>query len=197
MGRRTLTLCSIFAFLLTPTTSHAHGEEDHGGDGLDTHHEALEAHLKEKMQDAYDAPVAGLGAASLERGAELYETQCASCHGTQGAGDGPESASYPMAALDLTDATQLDAISDAGLIEVIRAGLTEGGMPAFEQTLSHAEILDVYAHTKTFRATHDDETMSEEAGCSVGSYGHGPEPSWWFGAGLLLVWGRRRKSSWP
>lgn len=137
----------------------------------------------------------GLEGASAERGAEIYEAQCSSCHGAQGAGDGPASASYPMAALDLTYATQLDAISDAGLVEVIRTGLTDSGMPAFEQTLSQDEILDVYVYTKTFRAPPQDETEAEVAGCAVGSPSPGLKPLWWLGAGLLLVWGRRRESS--
>lgn len=194
MGRRELIICSTFAFLIAPATSHAHGDEEHG-DGLDAHHEALKIQLQEELGDAYDAPVEGLEGASAERGAEIYEAQCASCHGAQGAGDGPASASYPMAALDLTYGAQLDAISDAGLVEVIRIGLTDSGMPAFEQTLSQGEILDVYAYTKTFRASRQDEAEVEAAGCAVGGSSPGTKPLLWLGAGLLLVWGRRREPS--
>ncbi len=157
----------VVLLLFSPSLGMAHGEEESEG-ALDAHHQALKVELQAKLGQDYDRPVPGLESVDEGRGASLFEVHCSGCHGSLGAGDGPESASYPMGAMDLTNGEQLGAISDAGLLEVIRSGLPEGGMPAYDETLTDDELLDVYAFTKTLRVEPPSTTtQGGDVACAV------------------------------
>ena len=75
------------------------------------------------------------------RGAELFRTHCASCHGADGRPVLP-------GAPDLSRPTAL-LKPDPALLASIRSG--RGAMPAYQGLLRDREILDIVAHLRTFR----------------------------------------------
>ncbi len=95
-------------------------------------------------------PLAG-DAAAAEAGADVYATNCASCHGDAGAGDGPAgSALDPKpAALNNLGADKSDAylfwrISEGGMMEPYNSS-----MPAFKGVLSEEQIWQTIAFIHT------------------------------------------------
>lgn len=95
--------------------------------------------------------------ASLEEGAKLYKTYCASCHGEQGRGDGPASAGLTPRPPDLTHVTEHHR--DGEVAWKIATG--RGAMPGWKNTLSEKQIWNVVNYLKSIgshggRGSHDD-----------------------------------------
>jgi high-affinity iron transporter len=72
---------------------------------------------------------------SLARGAEVYQTNCASCHGTLGGGDGPAGLGLDPRPADLTNATALADQSPLDYYRRITMGVVGTARPAFELRL--------------------------------------------------------------
>jgi mono/diheme cytochrome c family protein len=79
--------------------------------------------------------------------AEVWRRECASCHGTEGRGDGP---SAPTAMPDLTTAAFHAEREDADLTRAIRMG--QGLMPAFGGRFNETGIQALVAHVRSLRA---------------------------------------------
>jgi len=83
--------------------------------------------------------------ASLERGAELYATHCASCHGDGGMGDGPAGTALDPAAAPVAHTSQM--LGDDYLFWRISEGGTmapfNSAMPPWSATLGEQERWDV------------------------------------------------------
>jgi putative copper export protein/mono/diheme cytochrome c family protein len=81
-------------------------------------------------------------ATSIARGAALYPTNCAACHGAEGRGDGPLASTLPEPPADLT-AEHLWAHSDGELFWWLTDGIKspegEPAMPGFAATLTEEE----------------------------------------------------------
>lgn len=86
----------------------------------------------------YRSPTA-FAATSITRGAMLYPSNCAACHGANGHGDGPLAASLPVPPADLT-ASHLWAHSDGELFWWLANGIEapdgQPAMPGFAHQLS-------------------------------------------------------------
>lgn len=98
------------------------------------------------MKRAWVLAAAALGlapawASDPIRGADLYNSHCASCHGAKGR---PQLPTAP----DLSLPTAL-LKPDLTLLASIRTG--RGAMPAFQGLLRDRDILDIVAHLRTFR----------------------------------------------
>ncbi|HEX7335707.1 MAG TPA: FTR1 family protein [Gemmatimonadales bacterium] len=76
------------------------------------------------------------GAPSLARGAEVYQANCASCHGPLGRGDGPGGVGLDPKPADLSDATLLGDRSPLDYYRRITIGVVGTAMPAYELRLS-------------------------------------------------------------
>ena len=83
--------------------------------------------------------------ASLERGAELFATYCATCHGDGGMGDGPASAALDPAPAPIAHTSQMMGddylfwrVSEGGAMEPFNSG-----MPAWENSLDEQARWDV------------------------------------------------------
>jgi high-affinity iron transporter len=73
---------------------------------------------------------------SLARGAQVYQANCAACHGITGRGDGPAAAGLNPPPANLSDATTLSDRSPLDFYHRITIGVTGTAMPAFEGQLS-------------------------------------------------------------
>ncbi|ADP19923.1 iron permease FTR1 family protein 2 (plasmid) [Achromobacter xylosoxidans A8] len=80
---------------------------------------------------AYPIPVAPKALPDLKRGAALFQAQCASCHGTAGAGDGPLAAKLEPPPIAFTDRERARSRSLMALYQVVSQGVTGTAMPSF------------------------------------------------------------------
>ncbi|HWQ84224.1 MAG TPA: c-type cytochrome [Anaerolineales bacterium] len=78
------------------------------------------------------------GETALARGEELYQANCAVCHGDTGLGDGPNAESLTVSPTNFTDQKGMAAKSTSELAQVIRTGAAPA-MPAFAQ-LSEEDV---------------------------------------------------------
>ncbi len=86
-------------------------------------------------------------AASLARGAELFNINCTACHGISGKGDGPVAAFLRnKKPIDLTGPIGL-SLSDGAIFMTITNG-TPGGMPALNENLTVRERWDVVNYVR-------------------------------------------------
>ncbi len=74
---------------------------------------------------------------SVELGRRIYEVYCAACHGPQGAGDGPATASLAQRPADLR--VHVPMHPDGLLYVWIRDGVPGTAMPAFGDRLTEEE----------------------------------------------------------
>jgi mono/diheme cytochrome c family protein len=98
----------------------------------------------------------------LALGAELYQANCARCHGMGGRGDGPEAVDLPVAPPDLTDQAQMAATSAAQLFQVASEGISPN-MPAFGGQLSEDELwaLTAFLRSLTFKMLDESPVAAE------------------------------------
>jgi mono/diheme cytochrome c family protein len=106
------------------------------------------------------APVAAQAAGDAAKGKTLFETNCASCHGTSGKGDGPVGAALQPPPRDFTKAefkfdTDKDGKpgTDADLMNVITNGAAAYGGNALMAPwghLSEQDRADLIAYVRTF-----------------------------------------------
>jgi mono/diheme cytochrome c family protein len=91
---------------------------------------------------------------AAEAGAEIYEVNCASCHGPEGKGDGPAAAELDPQPASLADAHLMEDMSDGALFwRVSEGGMMEpfnSAMPAWKDTLSEDEIWQVVTYIREF-----------------------------------------------
>ena len=87
------------------------------------------------------------GGSQAERGRAVYESKCARCHGSDGAGR------TRMAEIveppDMTDPAWQRQRSNARMIASVSNGL--GQMPAFKKKLSRQDIAATVAYVRTLR----------------------------------------------
>ncbi|MCS7221958.1 MAG: c-type cytochrome [Anaerolineae bacterium] len=81
----------------------------------------------------------------IDQGRQIYQSQCAICHGDQGKGDGPQA---PPNTPDLTAPEQAFGRSLAQWFEVLTRG--RGDMPSFERTLTEEQRWAVLEYARAF-----------------------------------------------
>ena len=94
---------------------------------------------------------------SVKRGAELFQgTNCWSCHGKEGRGNGPsalsltDSKGYPIAPFDFTSGAQFKCgQSDRDLFRVLMTGLDGTPMPSLMDALKPDQIWDLVHYIQT------------------------------------------------
>ena len=88
--------------------------------------------------------------AAVDRGQQLYETLCATCHGPYGRGDGPLAENLSVRPPDLTLSATLERRSDAELVKLLRYGSGAKHTPmVVSQTLNEDSLRDVVAYLRT------------------------------------------------
>jgi mono/diheme cytochrome c family protein len=88
----------------------------------------------------------GVTPESLASGAQLFEQNCASCHGENGKGDGPQAAGLSIP--NLTDQEFMAGKSAQDFYQAISLGVGEQ-MPAFGEKLSEADIWSLADYTRS------------------------------------------------
>jgi mono/diheme cytochrome c family protein len=87
------------------------------------------------------------------KGKDLFEKNCASCHGAGGKGDGVAAASLNPKPRDLTDKSFMAGLKDDQLVNVIKKGGPAVGksplMPPFGAALKDPDVQDVIAFLRT------------------------------------------------
>ena len=101
---------------------------------------------------AYAGKVSPLAptAQDLERGRDLFQRACASCHGPRGLGDGEAGAALTPAPSNLAWINRRPIATDAYLYWTIAEGGAPIGsaMPPFKEALGETEIWDIIAHLR-------------------------------------------------
>ncbi len=133
---------------------HAGGHMDHMNDVLQT--------LKTELGDKYNQPVPAATKDQLALGKKIFTKSCVTCHGEGGKGDGPAAAAFKKKPADFTDAEHSKFYSDQGRIHIIKKGVKDTPMPAWESMLKEQEILSVHAYIRSLRSS-----------ASVKKQGHG------------------------
>jgi len=90
-------------------------------------------------------------APSLARGAAVYQTTCARCHGALGRGDGADGSGLDPAPTNLADATSLTDVSPLDFYRRITVGTAGTAMPAYESGLSAEDRWAVALYASTLR----------------------------------------------
>ncbi|MDQ2702783.1 MAG: FTR1 family iron permease [Pseudomonadota bacterium] len=103
--------------------------------------ERLARALAAGLLQAYPIPQAPAQAPDLAGAAALYQQSCATCHGANGAGDGPAAAALDPSPIDFTDATRARQRSVFALQQVIEQGLEGTSMVSY----AHLPAADQWA----------------------------------------------------
>jgi mono/diheme cytochrome c family protein len=95
------------------------------------------------------------GGDPLTAGKQIFVQICTPCHGPEGKGDGPASASLNPKPRNLTDATYMASINERYMYELIsRGGIAVGKSPLMpaQPGLATQDINNVIAYVKTLSA---------------------------------------------
>jgi high-affinity iron transporter len=103
-------------------------------DSIDATVKRLTSDLSAKLAVPLDEVPAAVP--SLTRGAEVFQKNCASCHGSLGRGDGPLAKGMDPKPANLSDARALSDQSPLDYYRRISIGVVGTAMPAFETRLS-------------------------------------------------------------
>jgi mono/diheme cytochrome c family protein len=87
-------------------------------------------------------------ASAEQKGASVYKTNCALCHGASGDANTPAGKKFAVPSFHVSDAFKK---SDAELLEFIKAG--KGKMPAWSDVLSDDEVKSVIVYIRTLDKT--------------------------------------------
>jgi high-affinity iron transporter len=87
----------------------------------------------------------------IARGAAIFQTQCASCHGPAGRGDGPAAQGLNPAPADLTDFRRLSDVTPLDFFRRITIGVTGTAMPGYEGRLTADERWAVTLYATSLR----------------------------------------------
>lgn len=93
-------------------------------------------------------------AANLAEAKQNYDTVCATCHGTNGEGDGPGAATLSTPPRKFADCAVMSKISDQTMMDVIKNGGTAAHlspeMQPWGSAFSDAQIKGLIAYIRTF-----------------------------------------------
>ena len=92
--------------------------------------------LSGQLLAEYPVPLAPTGAPNVQRGAGLYAQNCASCHGLNGDGRGPDAAKLDPPPIAFLDASRARERSPFALYQVISQGLDGTSMRGFSELSS-------------------------------------------------------------
>jgi len=86
---------------------------------------------------------------SIAAGKKIYDTQCVSCHGETGKGDGKMAAQVNPKPPDLTDAEWKHGSTDGEIFLVIKDGAKNTAMKPYNSKLTTHQIWDVVNYIRS------------------------------------------------
>lgn len=86
-------------------------------------------------------------------GEEIYQAQCAPCHGDSGKGDGAAAIAFDPKPSNLTDADRMRQLTDDDLMAILKEG--RGGMPGFSAILQPEDLEAVLEYIRSLSAADD------------------------------------------
>jgi mono/diheme cytochrome c family protein len=107
--------------------------------------------LKQELGEKYNKPVSLGTAKQLVQGKEIFIKYCSSCHGIGGKGDGPGAVALQPKPADFTNSEHSSYYSNQGRIYLIKKGVKETAMPAWENILTEEQILSVYVYINSLK----------------------------------------------
>lgn len=142
-------------------------DEDHAGDSMDSMD-----HAHVEAPDEFASlinPFAGDHEA-IEAGDVIFQTNCATCHGPEGRGDGPAAEGLDPKPATLADRTMMNTLTDGYLFwRTSKGGQMEpfnSAMPAWEAGLTEQQRWQVISFLRTLADDNehmdDGEHMDEE-----------------------------------
>ena len=123
----------------------------------------LARNIRATLVNVYGVPVTPKQAPNLQRAAELYQTQCAACHGTGGRGDGPAAATLEPAPTNFHGRERYDERSLLGLYTTITQGVEGTEMAAYQDRLSQQERWALAFYVGSMAVTDDLAEEGKEA----------------------------------
>jgi mono/diheme cytochrome c family protein len=96
------------------------------------------------------------GGDPIAAGKQIFQQICVACHGPEGKGDGPASASLNPKPRNLTDAEYMAPLNDRYLFEIVsRGGIAVGKSPMMpaQTSLAAPDINNVVAYVRTLSAS--------------------------------------------
>jgi high-affinity iron transporter len=109
----------------------------------------IRENLQKELGDAYQIPVQPASESQLQRGEQLYDQLCASCHGLSGQGlihGGNDNIWKPA---DFTDGRQAGFFSDRARLQIIANGIKGTPMLGWGKILSEEDVLAVFQFIKS------------------------------------------------
>jgi mono/diheme cytochrome c family protein len=100
--------------------------------------------------------------ASQAEGKDLYDANCASCHGENGQGDGPDVAGLASQPLDFTDQAAMSQRTGADFYQAISNGMPPS-MPAYTGQLNENQIWSLSDYIRTLSFTTGRENLAAAA----------------------------------
>lgn len=104
-----------------------------------------------------------------QRGADLYQANCAGCHGVAGDGDSDAAVALGTPPRALSNSDWLNSKSDHELEGTILQGLPGTAMPAFDEQLTTAQIRDIVDHLRSM-AEVPEQLNPQQAGWAEENY---------------------------
>lgn len=104
---------------------------------------------------ALTATTLGLPLRAHADGKATFDTNCSSCHGVEGRGDGPSAAAFEARPPDFKDARYWSSLGPEWNIHMVKT-ITKGGgstdhstnMPAWEPVLTPDQVLEIIAYLR-------------------------------------------------
>lgn len=122
---------------------------------------ALTETMRENLLRAYNVSVAPRRAPDLTAATTLYESQCASCHGSDGRGNGPLAKGMDPAPVDFHEQARQEQRSVYALYNAITLGVPGTAMQAYAQTLSEEERWALAFHVSNYLANNQTRRAGE------------------------------------
>jgi high-affinity iron transporter len=117
---------------------------------------AMAKSLANHLIAVYPVPLAPSAVPNLQAGSKLFASQCASCHGATGHGDGPLAKQLDPPPIAFTDRERARQRSVFALYQAISQGIAGTAMPAFGQLSEDdrwalATYIGTFAHDEALR----------------------------------------------
>jgi mono/diheme cytochrome c family protein len=97
----------------------------------------------------------------VSQGQEIFQANCARCHGSSGQGDGPDAAGLAAAPTNFTDQSFMAGKSANDLFQAITAG-SSSGMPAFAEQLTEDQRWSLTAYLRSLTFSAQQASISQE-----------------------------------